>query len=749
MKTIQPFIDANWHTVPLAGELRRLEDGSKTVPVFSKDWKNKYKTTFNEDATALGGAITGECSNIIAIDCDDDATYNLFKALDPEHDLVFLSKDKPSGGATIVYEWSAEAPPTFRLHSTLAQLDFYNDDGFIYLPTEANKSKHTITELPPLRKIPPLVLKLLANFHEQYALSKGVPASKAIDTTQYRSLHGLVEQLTLRKTMDKSMAALTPKDFRDLPAYKQHGYLHPNDVPDGRGSEYLSKLSAILGSDPSIDEDLYVEAIVTVNDMWNSPVPFARLQTTVIKPMISGQATIDGVPLWKYDPDWQDKGFSFTSKSGDLYEAFFDNQQVSWYTINQTDGSIKKFTAQTELLTYVDNIGNQAFKKAEVVRRLPLIRTVVDPRQPEGFLDTTPKQYNLFKRTELLQILQDPTLHHGNYSTPEVTIQFLHSLMPDKGDYDYVLGWLKRKLLKFEYSPVILYFIGVSGSGKDTFVNMIRAFTGPNTFAKPAPLEFVGQFNGWLEHAYFVHLDEYGDQLDKSQAAIAKGRIKSYTGSAITQIRNLHSTPYEAQHNATFVMTANRNALAFDHDDRRFVYINTPNELAGQDWVKLLGGPPELVKRLQIEAKDFAYYLATEIEELDVTAYTSPRFTKAKADAVAQSLPPFTRLAIAVKKHDWQGLELLLLDYGMTLYDLVDARDKIHYDRLLPVASAMYPGTLTTHTLSKELDTIGLTKHRSSRKKDGKVVHTYYIDAPGCFAYAADKEFIPTEGDFE
>src|SRR5574343_251005 len=109
MKTIQPFIDLGFYTVPLQGKLERLEDGSKTVPQFQKNWRSYYQTHFNENATELGGVITGAVSNIIAIDCDDQLTYDLFRSLDMSNEFLFVSKGKPSGGGTIIYKYPSGA----------------------------------------------------------------------------------------------------------------------------------------------------------------------------------------------------------------------------------------------------------------------------------------------------------------------------------------------------------------------------------------------------------------------------------------------------------------------------------------------------------------------------------------------------------------------------------------------------------------------------------------------------------------
>ena len=94
IKNIKPFIDLKWHTVPLNGELKKTSNGKKNLPIFKEQWKDKYTKEFNTKITPLGGALTGSMSDIIAIDCDNTITYNMFRALDPKYRFHFISKGK-------------------------------------------------------------------------------------------------------------------------------------------------------------------------------------------------------------------------------------------------------------------------------------------------------------------------------------------------------------------------------------------------------------------------------------------------------------------------------------------------------------------------------------------------------------------------------------------------------------------------------------------------------------------------------
>ena len=88
---IRQFIDAKWYTVPLEGIIERLPDGSKTLPNFEYGWRIKYSKNFNTKEVKLASGLTGKISGIIAIDCDNSVTEDIFKKLDPDHDFEFKS----------------------------------------------------------------------------------------------------------------------------------------------------------------------------------------------------------------------------------------------------------------------------------------------------------------------------------------------------------------------------------------------------------------------------------------------------------------------------------------------------------------------------------------------------------------------------------------------------------------------------------------------------------------------------------
>lgn len=708
MKTIKPFIDLGFYTVPLEGELKRLEDGKKTIPVFEKNWKAKYSNTFNTKATKLGGAITGAISNIIAIDCDDQYTYDLFRAIDPTNKFVFVSKGKPSGGGTILYRYPTDIElESFSINNDVTHLDFYANNGFIYLPSERNETKEQIKKLPVLTDAPSAVIQLIRTYYYQYTLGKSKNTEIPIQAKYTNYLSPQIDLLLLKKQFIPSLfRVLTPKDFRTEPQYTKLGYLHPNEVPEGRGSEYLSKISAILGKDSSIDHDSYIKTMVLINNMWDEPMETKKFESTILDPMISGSASIDGEPIWQYDEHWKSRGLAFTTKLGDAMEVFYDDIRASYYVLNYTTSMMKVFHRDTDMFGYIEPVAQALPVRKEIKMIVPVVRTTIQPSLPFGFFgeDMYTRQFNVFMQTPALAIINNPDTYAGMYVRPNTILQFLNSFIPDQVTRNYVLGFLKMKFTTFKYSPVALYFLGAHGSGKDTFVRILADILGEQYLARPTAKEFIEQFNGWLVDKYFVQLDEYGNQLHTLQdKEIALGKIKAYTGKRAVQIRQMRTDGFNYEHLATFILTANSNPLIVEDGDRRVCLIDTPNVLKNTEWVMEMGGASAVIEAIDKEVNDFAYYLATEVNSISMDEYMTPPESAHKQELIAEHLPAAQKLAYIFRHGMYPLLEELVEETGYfnILRHSGDAR--IFEEDLMELYSHMTEGRGTSRGLAKIL----------------------------------------------
>lgn len=721
---IDLFIAAGWHTVPLEGELKRLPDGCKTNPKFEYNWRKKYTETFNEKQSSIAGAITGSVSGFMAVDCDNTATFELFTALDPANKFVFLSKDKPSGGGTLIYR-SVAGLTGFKLVTEQCKLDFYNDEGFVYLPTEDNFTKESwadVTSLPELREAPATVVALL-----DALANRAKPAEERhVNTVVSNRLAPLLETFVKKKVYDPTLfKVLTPKSFRDNPSYVSKGHMHPNEVPHGSGSEYLSKISAILGADISVNVELYTNTMMLINKLWSQPMPQDKLLATIINPMTEGRSSIGGHAIWQYDPHWEQMGFIATATNGDYVESFYDDIKGAYYLINYTVPYIKIYNDKRPLLTTIKTLLGRQIGELQYDSVKQIIRTDINPSLEFGHVEGSDR-FNLFRQTPELAILNNPKPYASKYNRPNNTISFFESLIPDDFMRAYTLSFMKTKLTSFKYSPVVLYLIGKPGSGKDTFVGLFKSILGSDYIAKPDSKVFMEQYNGWLMDKFVVHLDEYGNKLtrhaDKHEVL---GKLKSYTGADQLQIRAMHRDGFNYKHSLLFILTANTSPLPIETEDRRVAFIKTPNRLEREDWVIAAGGVSEVQARMKEEILDFCYYLATEVRTLHADEYMIAPETEDKMDLIFNSLSAGDQICALIQKGNYERLAELGVEYGINKFTEGWSKSRLMDEQLFELYEAMTEGAGSHRALIRMLKDIGIS--RMSTTERGENIFYYSI----------------------
>lgn len=738
---LKQFIEAGWHTVPLKGELRRNADGKKTIPLFEGNWRTKYSEQFNERVCGLAGAITGKKSGIIAIDCDNQATYDMFKSLDPEYDFHFISKGKPEGGGTIIYKYVDME--SFSLNDNNVALDFYADNGFVYLPTEDNYTKeHWIAgHMPEIKELPKTIETVLKSFAIKRP-QKSEETQKTRSVTISNRLAPMLEDMMKKAKYSPAVfKILTPRDFRDLPQYVKQGHLHPKDVPNGRGSEYLSKVSAILGSDVSVSMELYLKVMSFINSLWDSPMEQNKLQATVLNPMTEGKATIDGQPIWQYDRHWEDMGFIATTTKGDYVESFYDDIKNTYYIINYTAPYVKTFTEKRQVITTLKSLTGRGISELQYDSSKQILRSMLNPAKEFGRV-VGEDEFNLFRQTEELMVLNNPSAYMTDYKKPETLLKYLETLVPDKEMRNYLLSFIRTKLTTFEYSPVVIYMIGAHGSGKDTLLGILGKIIGAEYVTKPDTKVFLEQYNGWLMDKYFIQLDEYGNKLtrhnDKQEAL---GKIKSYSGSPNIQIRAMRQDGFNYKHCMTMFITANSNPLPLETEDRRIAYVKTPNRLDTMDWVKDAGGISLVHGRIMDEIMDFCYYLATEVENLKGDNYVVAPSTEDKAQLILSSLPMSGQIGYMLQRQMFEDLESMFIEYGVSDYTRGWDVNRIDHDKLVELYEIATDNQGTAQALGKALKQVNFVKQRTTRNGD----NSFYYYVEGLKSYQPKSEVGPIE----
>ncbi|MAF24369.1 hypothetical protein CL634_02105 [bacterium] len=727
---LAPFIDLGWYTVPLSGELRRLETGKKTLPLFPEEWNTRYLNVRNTKATALGGVLTGEQSNIIAIDCDDTVTYNIIKSMDPGYKFHFVSKGKKDllgksvKAGVIIYRYTEELPDSFRLQNESFSLDFYSTNGFVYLPTEANKTKEPF-ELTAVKHMPTELVTLLKLL---YATKTSAPASTAQHKQYINHLAPQIEKFVKDKQLSPNVfKVLTPGDFRQTEAYISQGYLYPDQVPEGRGSEYLSKVSAILGADNSISPDLYVDAMELINGFFSEPMQRARLSATIIEPMVEEKAKINNVPIWKYDEDWQEGKLQIITKRNEILDCFYDPNRQEYYLINGSKEKVSRWDKVDAFANHIETVGVEPPSKKIIKSQVPLVNVISTPSKDFGFYaEKEEDSFNVFKPTIPLAIFKNPDSYKAKYTRPTTIIQFLESLVPNNYMRNYLLRFLRRKFDKFEYSPVYLYFLGVPGAGKDTLVSIIESIIGGDSLSRPSVKQFLELYNTWILDKYFVQLDEYGNQLVKyDDKELAVGHIKAYTGKSRVRIRQMRTDGYDYDHSMTFIMTANKNPLFIEGDDRRMALFDCPNKLANEMWVQAHGGVTAVHSSIEKELNDFAYYLAVEVDNLTRDEYMEPPNTKEKKRLIAAKFGAAQRIAFFLQHKMFSDLEELAREYTSMGVLSHASEGRIYEDDLFDLYYEMTDGNGTKRGLNVNMKEFPKIPTTQGGKK------AYYYDIVG------------------
>lgn len=734
---MQKYIDLGWHTVPMSGALIRGEDGKKSMPKFEEGWKDKYTKNKNTKVTACGGVITGEVSGIIAIDCDSTETTRMMEAIHPGYKFRWdsIGKKNKAGveqdSTTFIYKYDKEFVDSFAVADGPIALDFMSNGRMVYLPVHGNKTKHTFDLSVELEEMP----KQVKAFIRVIAPKKAEAASLLPTNNTWR--HPLNPQVSrmvsTKKPAPELFKILTPKAFRDSAAYLEKGYMLPDEVPEGRGSEYLSKVSAILGADDSIDIELYSNAMEVINNFFSTPMSKARLIDTIVEPMVEGRVQIDGETVFKYDKDWAEGSARVLTKRNEVLELFYDPDRTLYYATDTSAEVIKSFSIDKAFSTFLNAVSTEAVKLSSLVPMLPLVTVTSSPAHPFGFYEDSMnrRSFNAYSCTMGLTIFKDPTIWASKYKRPETTLNYLQSLIPDAYMRNYLLKFLKRKFKFFEYSPVVLYLLGVSGAGKDTLVELIENLIGINAISRPNARTFLENHNGWLLDKYFVQLDEYGNQLVKyDERETALGKLKALTGKPTVTIREMRQDGYEYKHAVTVIMTANKNPLMLDQDDRRVAFFDCPNKMANQTWVIEKGGASVVHKLVMSEVYDFAYYLATEVDDLNADEYMQPPETEGKQRLIASKLPAGQRIAYLLSAKLFDDFTSLANEYNVK--GLIDSmhNGRLYEDDLFDLYMEMTENKGTKRGL-----TVSMTPFDKIPTTKGGV-KSYYYNVPTLIGYS-------------
>lgn len=738
----------NWYVAPLLkGKIIRQADGTKIIPGFKKDYRDhafhNKQQTFEHNRPHL--VLTGEQSGVIAIDCDNEPTANMIRALDSNNPWIIEPVGKP--GLTLLYKYDNAFASSFSTKTPPIELDFLSNNKGFYFPDACNETKKQWHNLPDseIPEIPEHLKNYLLNVISVPKVNNDRPknfsfSSNDYTTASYTPLEPIVSLAVEENYLSPSLLkVLTPRSFKSSfkEIYQTQGYIKPSNITKGNGSFYLLALSTILGGDESIKPTLYSKIMELFNDNLQVPLEPNRLHNTITKPMLNKRSSVEGEVIWRYDKDWKVRGLSLVSKDGDLISVFVNKETKEIIELNNTTNSLFSYETGHKAVAGINLTTLKPIKVDVVNTRARLFNVVYKFDKPFGFSD---EAFNMYKPTRPIEIIQRPDLFKDtleDLGPPNNILAFLEHLIPMREDREFFLKFIKTKLTLNKMSPIVLSFTGEPGSGKDLMFSLLTKLVGEQHVAKPNFKLFVSNFNDWLENKQFALLNEYSDGLTtKAQYDEVKSRLKDITGSPKFSLEGKGKKVRTASHSVTLIMCQNKPTPLVDYNDRRFYFIKTPKALSeAKQFTESSPGRGDaisnLIEKMNSEIEQFAYYLGTQISILTPSEYTTPNqiTDEAMEQRIISIGDTVSTVTLLLRREKWKQFAEEL--GAMDTYDLTKVDIEMLKHDLLPLNLCKelmgYLGYIpSTRAFNTAMRNIGIPHAKQSSAIYGRV-YAYQI----------------------
>jgi hypothetical protein len=191
-------------------------------------------------------------------------------------------------------------------------------------------------------------------------------------------------------------------------------------------------------------------------------------------------------------------------------------------------------------------------------------------------------------------------------SSPPTTIDRVvkHVLGDDKEAYDHFMNWLAYIYQTRRKSGTAWVMHGCPGTGKGVlFNNIIRPIFGHDYCQTKQIRDLRDSFNGWMENAMFVNIDEANAEDVGREAKELINALKQWITDPIMSVRHMRATAVNSKSFINFIFTTNDfGVLPIQDGDRRF-NVAPRQEIP----IALSEGDLETIRD---ELQDFAGYLS-------------------------------------------------------------------------------------------------------------------------------------------
>lgn len=654
--------------------LHRDQQGKKLIdnkPIsFPQSWESSLTQADTLQPSTIALVHTGK-SNIIAIDFDDelfDEAMAINDSLSSKYKCNYIARSIDKPGGHMLYSYTTNslteyiAKPNGR---KFAKLDTLYGETLCFLATASNKTKMLVHYKEPLTPIPVAMQALIiAHYAKHSTLAPTQSIALSSSNIQGSKLGFLAEEATkTEKQMLHLLSIITPRQWKDILASNTDSLLpanHPDRLPMTESAHmYMVSISAVLMLDSSIDAEVHAKVLKKVNQMLSSPLDAQRLNTILKRDL---QKSI-------YDKDWQSKSFIVMSKRTEPLEVFkYTAKGTNKFIIyNHVTHNILSYDNSAGVLDYLKSASSERVDKNRLISNSSHIDIIDRPDEAFGH-NSANNTFNMYKWTPEQEVLYNPHLHEAVYKEPATTLGALESAIGTDQLYKRFLPFMRRKFMTHEHSPLFFVFYGVPHSFKSAVVNGVFKNLAHRRIAQPSLEVLTDKYNDFMVNKDFIVLDEIQHYVTHEKAKLIKA-IKEYTGNAqIAGVRAMHATldnnTYRQE--ATFVLTTNEaTQLTTEAGDRRMVVFKSLRRVA--DVLGLTN--TQIRKSIEAESKDFAYYLATQVESLYGDAYGENYDWQDDAYKLFQenALTVEDRLVKFIDQQDTNEIIALLVETGHTL----------------------------------------------------------------------------------
>lgn len=685
---------------PKGSLLTRTKNNQKIInfngeeqPLKIPQWNNTQNLQYSPNLNDLPqdqplAILTGK-SNIIVLDFDDETFYKAIEINDNLPDYLqctCISQSIGKVGGHFIYKYEPNELTAYIDNPNgkkQNKIDTLYGNTLVFWSNQANQTKQLLHYEPNQPLIPmPLAMQMLI-------IAEYSKNNKPITQTTQQIIQGsklaLLASRALKdkKAMEILLHIITPQRYKHILEQSRKDLYpnHPDRLPDTESAHlYLVALAGVLLLDESIDHKLYQELIYSINSLFSSPLDDKRVQTIVEHDLHSGK--------FKYDPQWKEKSLTIITTKNEPLEVFMiiNKGAINYIIANQYTQDIKVLASASAVIDYILSQAKTKIQKEKLATLSIYVNPIDTPQRPYGF-DYKDNTFNNYRWNEQQKALYDPEQYQARWKLeeqnlpyddkhphwPTITLKALESAIGPQL-YTHFLPFIKRKFTTFQHSPLFFVLLGVPHSFKSGLVNGVIAKLCPQRYKHLSLELMLDKYNDWQLNTDTILLDEvhYFNQNELKQLIKT---INEITGNdTITGVRRMFAgvdTSVNAN-TMTFFLTTNEPVKVTNEiNDRRMVVFKSTEKLSDA----LNMDPNDIYDAITNESVDFAYYLATQVQAIDIKDYvTNTNWKQEEYNAFQQqNLKLDDKLLKAIDDNNFEDFINVCKDLNISMTKIIES----------------------------------------------------------------------------